>query len=167
MRSLKEKLFELTERKDVFRFCKDVCEAHKQGKLRGKDAVWEFVKDIFHNLMHAKARGRYSTSIKSLYEMIKLWRCPRLHSFISLNLDGTSISTTLRQVRKSLAYISRENEHIFEAVRKVYASYKAKHGIDGPIPVLLAKDETIVKKYVRWVAKSDTLVGFCATKEEN
>ena len=35
-------------------FCKDVCKAHKQGKLQGKDAVWEFVQDIFHNLVHSK-----------------------------------------------------------------------------------------------------------------
>ena len=167
MRSLKEKLFELAERKDVFRFCKDVCEAHKQGKLQGKDVVWEFFKDIFHNLIHEKTGRRYSTSTKSLYEMIKLWGGPRLHNFISLNMDGPSISTTLRQVRKSLTYILGEHEHIFEAVGKIYASYKAKHGIYGPIPVCLAEDETIVKKYVRWVEKSDTLVGFCGLKEEH
>ena len=29
-RSLREKLFEFAGRKDVFRFCKDVCEDHKQ-----------------------------------------------------------------------------------------------------------------------------------------
>ena len=31
----------------------------------------------------------------------------------------------------------------------------------------MAEDETVVKKYVRWVAKSDTLVGFCGKKEEH
>ena len=46
-RSLREKLFESTGRKDVFRFCKDVCEVHKQGKLQGKDAVWELFKIYF------------------------------------------------------------------------------------------------------------------------
>ncbi|GLJ30556.1 hypothetical protein SUGI_0605010 [Cryptomeria japonica] len=167
MRSLKEKLFELTEKKDVFRFCKDVCEAHKQGKLQGKDEVWDFIKDIFHNLMHPKEGRRYSTSTKSLYEMIKLWGVPRLHSFIILNLDGPSISTTLRQVRKSLAYISGEHDYILEVVGKVYASYKTKHGIDGPIPVYLAEDEIVARKYVRWVEKSDTLVGFGGNKEEH
>lgn len=54
MRSLKENLFEATEWKDVFLICKDVCEAHKQGKLQGKDVVWDFVKDIFHNLIHPR-----------------------------------------------------------------------------------------------------------------
>ena len=92
--------------------------------------------------------------------MIKLWGRPRLHRFISLNLDGPSISTTLRKVRKSLIYIPREQEYIFETIRKLCASYKAKHGIEGPIPICLAEDETVVKKYVRWVEKSDTLVGF-------
>ena len=141
----------------MFRFCKHVCEAHKQGKLQGKDAVWEFVQDIFHNLVRSKSGRRYSASTQSIYEMIKLWGGPRLHSFISLNLDGPSISTNLSQVRKSLKYIPGEQEYIFETIEKVYASYKAKHGID----------ETVVKKYVRWVEKSDTLVGFCGKKEEH
>ena len=83
MRSLREKLLESKKRKDVFRFCKDVCEAHKKGKLQGKDAVWEFVKDIFHNLIHANAGRRYSTSTKSVYEMIKLWGFPTLHNFVT------------------------------------------------------------------------------------
>lgn len=56
MRSLKEKSFESTERKDIFRFCKVVCEVRKQGKLQGKDAVWDFVKDIFLNLMQGEGK---------------------------------------------------------------------------------------------------------------
>ena len=164
IRSLKDKLFESIERKDVFRFCKDVCEAHKQGKLQGKDAVWESVQDIFHNLTHPKAGRRYGASTKSIYDLIKLWGGPRLHSFISLNLDGPSRSTTLRQVRKSLSYIPGEHEYIFEAVGKVYASYKSKHGIEGPIPICMAEYETVLKKHVRWVEKSDTLVVFCGNK---
>ena len=71
---------------------------------------------------------------------------------------------TLRQVRKSLTYISGEQEYIFETIGKFYASYKSKHGIEGPIPICLAEDEIVVKKYVRWVAKSDTLVVFCGKK---
>ena len=50
-------MFEFAETKDVFRFCKDVCEAHKQGKLQGKDAVWEFAQDIFHNLVRSNREG--------------------------------------------------------------------------------------------------------------
>ena len=50
-RSLRENLFESAGRKDVFRFCKDVCEAHKKGKLQGKDVVLESIQDIFHNLI--------------------------------------------------------------------------------------------------------------------
>lgn len=55
----------------------------------------------------------------------------------------------------------------FEVVGKVYSSYKTKHGIDGPIPIYLVEDEIVVRKYVRWVEKSDTLVGFCGNKEEH
>lgn len=85
--------------------------------------------------------------------MINLWGGPRLHSFIRLNLDGPSISTTLRQVINSLACILGEHDYIFEVVGKAYASYNTKHGIYVPIPVYLVEDETLVKNYVRWVAK--------------
>ena len=98
----------MQKRKDLFRFCKDVCEDHKQGKLHGKDAFWEFFQDIFHNLVRSKSGRRYSAPNQSIYEIIKLWGGPIIHSFISLNLDGPSISTTLRQVRKSLTYIPWE-----------------------------------------------------------
>ena len=116
VRYLKENLFELTKRKNVFRFFKDVCEGHNKGKLQGKDVVWEIFKDIFHNLMHEKVGRRYSTSTKSIYEMIKLWGGHRLYSFISLNIDIPLISMISRKVRKPLAYILREQEHIFEEV---------------------------------------------------
>jgi hypothetical protein len=112
---------------------------------QGEDVVLDFVQAMFHNLMHSKAGRRYSESTKSTYEMIKLWGGTRLHSSISLNLDGPSISMTLRQVRKSLAYIPEEHENIFEAVEIFYASYRAKHGIKGPILICLAEDETIMK----------------------
>ena len=39
----------------MFRFCKDVCEAHKQGKIQGRDVVWEFVQDLFHNPVCSKS----------------------------------------------------------------------------------------------------------------
>ena len=72
----------------MLKFYKDLCEAHKQGNLQGKDAVWEFFQDIFQNLVHSKSGRRYSSSTKSIYDMIKLWGCPRVHSFIILNLYG-------------------------------------------------------------------------------
>ena len=91
-----------------------MCEAHKKGKLQGKDAVWEFFQDIFHNLVLSKSGRRYRVSTKYIYDMIKLWGGLRLQRFISLNLYGPSISTTLRKVRKSLTYILGEKkEYIF------------------------------------------------------
>ena len=48
-----------------------MCEAHKQGKLQGKDLVWEFVQDIFHNVVRSKLGRRFIASTQSIYEMIK------------------------------------------------------------------------------------------------
>ena len=73
IRSLKHKLLEYAERKYVYRSCKEVCEAHKQGKLQEKDVFWELVQDIFHSLTHPIVGRRYGLSTKSIYDMIKLW----------------------------------------------------------------------------------------------
>ena len=54
-RSLRENLFESVGRKDV-------CEPHKQGKLQGKDVIWEFVQDIIHSLVRLNSGRRYSAS---------------------------------------------------------------------------------------------------------
>lgn len=119
MRFLKEKFFESTKRIDAFKYCKNVYEAHKQGKLQGKDVVWDFVKDIFHNLMHPKARRRYSTLTKSLYEMIKIWGGPRLHSFIILcNIKNCTLCNSMWQVALSSTSSEVECHHLFPFVHQ-------------------------------------------------
>jgi hypothetical protein len=66
-----------------------------------------------------------------------------------------------------VTYFLGTNTKVKITSRQVYASYKDKHNTEGPIHILLVEDETVVKKYVRWVEKSDTMVGFCGKKEEH
>lgn len=37
----------------------------------------------------------------------------------------------------------------------------------GKVPSMLAEDETVVKKAVRWIARDNTLVGFCGVGENH
>lgn len=37
----------------------------------------------------------------------------------------------------------------------------------GPVPVILAEDETKVKARITWAAKIDVLAGFCGPKEDH
>jgi len=53
----------------------------------------------------------------------------------------------------------------FKFIASVYELIKNHIGLEGPLPCYLAEDETCVKRMVRWLPKSDTLLGFCGKKE--
>ena len=50
---------------------------------------------------------------------------------------------------------------------KIYKGVKLTHGIVGPVPVILAEDETKVKGRVAWEQKFDTLTGFCGIEKNH
>jgi hypothetical protein len=54
---------------------------------------------------------------------------------------------------------------LFVFVAHIYREAKVNHGVEGPILVILAEDETKVKARVSWDARSNGLVGFCGVKE--
>lgn len=82
-----------------------------------------------------------------------------------MNYIGPSLSTVKRENRKGVQFISGEHKDMFANVAEIYCEAKHVHGIVGPIPVILAEDETKVKGRVAWEQHSDTLSGFCGPKE--
>ena len=50
---------------------------------------------------------------------------------------------------------------------KIYEQAKGFYGIEGPVPFILAEDETKVKSRVVWDPKADNLTGFCGSKENH
>ena len=70
--------------------------------------------------------------------MIKMWGGPRLHDFVSKNLDGV----------------------IYEGVAKIYENEKRVHGIITKLPFIIAEDETVIKRNVKWDSSNDLLFGF-------
>lgn len=44
---------------------------------------------------------------------------------------------------------------------------KSALGITGPIPVILAEDETKFRGRISWEARWDTMVGFCGPKPDH
>ena len=58
-------------------------------------------------------------------------------------------------------FVSGEHADIFKSVAKIYTDAKKALGISGPIPVILAEDETKVRGRVSWEARWDTLLRFC------
>ncbi|MCO5547292.1 hypothetical protein L7F22_000739 [Adiantum nelumboides] len=167
IRSLKEANFECINRKDVRRFCNNIVEAHRRGKFGGNLALWNFFQDVAKNVLRPKKGQRFTESTKTMFEIIKLWGGPRLHDFLSANLGGPSISTTKRQAKKVTHFKGGEHGYIFDAIGKIYMDAKIKNGVTARVPIIIVKDETTIKRHIRWNAKDDTLIGFCGSKEEN
>ena len=56
---------------------------------------------------------------------------------------------------------------MFRVVVDIYKQAIAHHELAGPIPVILAKDETKVKNRVCWEHRLDAVTGFCGSKDEH
>ena len=90
-----------------------------------------------------------------------------MYDFFTLNYRGPSNSTTKRENRKGVVFVSGEHAEVFRSVAEIYKQAKDMHEIIGPVPVILAKDETKVKSRVAWEAKWDTLAGFCGPWDDH
>lgn len=56
---------------------------------------------------------------------------------------------------------------MFATIASIYMEAESAHGVEGPILVILAKDETKVKSCISWEACCGGLVGFCGPKEDH
>ena len=165
--TLKEASLESVERKDVRRFCNNIIEAHRAGKFGGKNALWDFLTDVAQNLTRKPHGQRFKDTSKAIFVMIKMWGGPRLHDFVSKNLDGPSLSTTKRVERKATKFLLGIHDYIFQDVAKIYENEKRVHGIITKVPFIIVEDETVIKRNVKWDSSNDLLLGFCGLKSSN
>ena len=91
----------------------------------------------------------------------------RLCDLFALNFAGSSFDSIRRDSRKGVMFVSGEHADIFKSIASIYVDAKAALGISGPIPVILAEDETKVRGRVSWEARWDTLLGFCGPTENH
>ena len=163
VKCLRESSVEFCNKGDLKSFCRNIVHVHKMGKFEGKESLWDFLTDIVKNVGKENPRGKhYSEATKIMFKTIRLWGGPRLHHFLSLNMGGPLLDTTKRNSRKALKYKVGENEGVFQYLVVVYKSAMNLASIPWSIvPAMLAEDETVVKRSVRWVARDDVLLGFC------
>ena len=64
-------------------------------------------------------------------------------------------------MRKGIQFVAGKHSEIFAEVAQIYTDAKVAHNIVEPVPVILAKDETKVKRRMAWEPKLDTLARFC------
>lgn len=81
-----------------------------------------------------------------------------------LNFAGPSFTFIKRDIKKGVQFRPGEHKEIFVAIFEIYKDAKSALNIVGPVPVILAKDETKVKDRIGWESKWDSLAGFCGPK---
>lgn len=84
-----------------------------------------------------------------MWEVVKLRAGPAISNFLTTNLHGPSLRTTQRQSKKGFQYVAGESADQFSHIGQTYAKLKAKYGIEGPVPFILAEDETSIRKMIR------------------
>jgi hypothetical protein len=85
----------------------------------------------------------------------------------SINFHSPTVSIIKCQNAKGVQFVPGEHANIFKVVASIYKAAMSIHGIDGPVLVILAEDETKVKQRIAWEPKHDTLAGFCGPKENH
>ena len=166
-RGLKLSAVENFNRKDVLSFCNNILAAHRTNAFGGKPALWDFLRDVATNLNRVRQGHRFFKNSKSFAQAMRIYGGRRMCDLFTLNFGGPSYDCTKRENKKGVQFIAGEHSALFAAVADIYREAKANHRVEGPVPVILAEDETKVKAHISWDARSDGLVGFCGVKENH
>ncbi|CAM6085926.1 unnamed protein product [Calypogeia fissa] len=140
---------EFANRSEVSLFCHLIIKSWRDGLWGGKQALWDFMADVAQNISRKKQGGRFNSNTKVMWEVVKLRVGPAISNFLTHNLCGPSISTIKRDGKKDFQYVVGESEDQFQHIAEMYAKLKEKLGIIGPVPVIIAEDETSIKKMIR------------------
>ena len=165
--TLKEVANECSQQANVLKFCNNIISAHRTGAFGGKPSLWDFMKDVASNLNRSKKGFRFSNNNKSSTQAMKIYGGRRMCDFFPLNYCGPSYSTTKKINKTNVRFLGGEHSEFFASVAEIYKGAKLAHGIVGPIPVILAEDETKVKGRIMWDQKYDTLAGFCGIENNH
>lgn len=166
--TLREAAAECENRRDVLKLCNNIILAHKTKAFGGKAALWDFIVDVGNNLNKKSAKGnRFSSNTAAFAQTVKLYGGRRLTDLFSLNLAGPSLSTVKLANKKGVQFVGGFRPEIFSAVASIYKNAIEAYGLVGPIPVLMAEDETKIKTRVSWESRSDTMTGFCGRVDDH
>jgi hypothetical protein len=142
---------EMANHTDVISFCRCIVQAWRDGLWGGREALWEFMKDVTKNLVTKKEGHRFSQSLKMMWEVVKMRAGLAISKFLTTNLHRPSFTTVQQQMQKRFRYVAGENAEQFAFIGQTYAKLKAKFGIQGLVPFILAEDEAFIRKMITYV----------------
>ena len=152
---------------NLIKFCNINISAHRIGAFGGKEGLWDFMKDVAANLNRKNSRNCYSENTRCFSQAMRIYGGRCLCDLFSFNFAGPSYDSIQGESRKGAMFILGEHIDIFKSIASIYVEAKAAHGISGPIPVILAEDETKNKGRISWEARRDTMLGFCGPQDNH
>ena len=141
-------------------FCQNIVSAHCTSAFGGKPTLWDFLRDVVQNLNRNKVGYRFSENTKCFLQAMKIFGGRRMCNLFSINFHGPTLSTIERQNAKGIFFLSGEHVHILKSVAAIYKSAMTTHGIQRPVPVILAEGSRFKVDWPGWVmSASFTIVG--------
>ena len=126
-----------------------------------KSAIAHMLTEYMKNSRHQGEKS--NKRIHGFLCTLRITGGAHMYNFLRANLNLPHERTVRRwtqetQPRPFVPGVHRRN---FEIIRDLYKDIMVLKGIEGPVPCLLAEDETAVNAVLRWDSKTDTIVGSC------
>lgn len=150
-RKLEELLGVAADRKDLRLFLRNIVTGHRNGAFGGKDALWDFLKDVAKNLERNPKGNRFSQRTKAIAHTMLQYGGRQVAHVFARNLAGPSLKTLKRDRAKFVQFRVGIQKETFKEVARILSATKESLGIQGDVPVLFAEDETRIKERPRLV----------------
>lgn len=98
---------------NLIKFCNNIISAHRIGAFGGKNALWDFLKDVAANLNRKDLGNCYSENTKCFAQAMRIYGKRRLCDLFSLNFASPSLNSITSESRKGVIFILGEHAEIF------------------------------------------------------
>mmetsp|Transcript_15948 Transcript_15948/g.49340 ORF Transcript_15948/g.49340 Transcript_15948/m.49340 type:complete len:428 (-) Transcript_15948:389-1672(-) len=166
--ALHEKVYQAAARGDIIAIAKDLNEAHATGKLVGKEATVNFIRDLVHALLLGSnsKNMRWSADSSRIMQILNKLGGPRTMRFFRATLAGMHQRTIERHWAKNrIEYRLGLDEDMIRELAELYKNMCSNLGTRLPLIAQLATDETGVKAEFAYSPTQYSLLGGCGTKQ--
>ena len=130
----------------------DMYKAFDSGAFSSKEKTLQFMHNLASNIQKKPKWKCYDEHTRAFYEVLKIWGGWRIANFVSKALDGPGEASIKRYLRQSkVLFQFGVHEDTFKEAAEMYKKMNELKGIQGPILVEQAEDETVIIKMLQYL----------------
>ena len=172
VRSLAERLGELSARGEIKQLFDNILRCERAGKFEERKVLFDFISDMVRSLVLTDtATGRRSRNMRwsettlKVFASIKIVGGPRLICFFGATLEAPSAATIARMLARTKLHVPLgPDAKFFEQVGELYRELKRLLGITGLVAFEMSEDETTVQTRAELCARLNAILGLCGEK---